>query len=392
MNKNKDAAKQYLEARKAIRGGKDPMAFLSLGKLYAQGIGTTENHVLANYFYEKALYMGSKEAERFISHEYDTGMRDIATEFIRAVNRTESVDDIPAAKMDRFWKQIEKERIKKNYGILSRLRDNLHVFYPDYDREQAFDDILNNRDTVNADICFAISNNDNYTDVDVDLVESLLSQLFAPITQDTDLYQRIIDSDNGDLLNSNVGEILQCLVNFTHAYNNICKKYKVVKKEINSITATDMFPYLNVPLMSLLRRQAFRCVLSIKDLGPYMNNYLEHLDSDDYLLNICETVHDEDIQLLLISYIELNIDLNIQQTDYLSLLRSFWNHDLDVLANHLNEFAKKLTDSDIEHQLPEFTLETTKNGNYERNYEMVCKQSGHSRKESYTRSNLRSDC
>ena len=134
MNKNKDAAKQYLEARKAIRGGKDPMAFLSLGKLYAQGIGTTENHVLANYFYEKALYMGSKEAERFISHEYDTGMRDIATEFIRAVNRTESVDDIPAAKMDRFWKQIEKERIKKNYGILSRLRDNLHVFYPDYDR------------------------------------------------------------------------------------------------------------------------------------------------------------------------------------------------------------------------------------------------------------------
>ena len=70
MNKNKDAAKQYLEARKAIRGGKDPMAFLSLGKLYAQGIGTTENHVLANYFYEKALYMGSKEAERFISYRY----------------------------------------------------------------------------------------------------------------------------------------------------------------------------------------------------------------------------------------------------------------------------------------------------------------------------------
>ena len=127
------------------------------------------------------------------------------------------------------------------------------------------------------------------------------------------------------------------------------------KKEITPVSAHDLFPYLNVPLMSLLRRQAFRCVLSIKDLGPYMNNYLEHLDSDDYLLNICETVHDEDIQLLLISYIELNIDLNIQQTDYLSSLRSFWTHDLDVLANYLNEFAKKLTDSDIEHQLPEFT-------------------------------------
>lgn len=355
MNNNKDAAKQYLEARKAIRGGKDPMAFLSLGKLYAQGIGTTENHVLANYFYEKALYMGSKEAERFISHEYDTGMRDIATEFIRAVNRTESVDDIPAAKMDRFWKQIEKERIKKNYGILSRLRDNLHVFYPDYNHKKAFDDILNYRDTRNADICFALSTIDNYSDVDVEPMESLLSQLYAPITQDKDLYQRSIDSDIGDLLDSNIGEIVQVLFNFTQAYENICKKYEVDKKEINSLTETDLFPYVNVPLMSLLRRQAFRCVLSIKDLGPYMDAYLEHLDNNHYLLNICETIRDKDTQMLLISYIELNLDINEQTASYLSLLRSFRNHDLDALAKHLNEFVKRLTDADIEHQLPEFT-------------------------------------
>ena len=86
-----------------------------------------------------------------------------------------------------------------------------------------------------------------------------------------------------------------------------------------------------------------------------MNNYLEHLDSDDYLLNICETIHDEDIQLFLISYIELHLDINNQQAEYLSLLRSFRNHELDALAQHLNMFVKKLTDSDIEHQLPEFT-------------------------------------
>lgn len=358
MNKDKDAAKQYLEARKAIRGGKDPQAFLNLGSLYAQGIGTSENHVLASYFYEKALIMGSKEAESYIRHEYDTGMRNIATEFIHAVNMADSIDDIPSAKMDRFRKQIEIERTKKNYGILSRLRDDLHLFYPDYDHKKAFDDILNNRNTVNADICYALSTIDNFMDINTDLIESMLSQLYVPITQDTVLFQRIVDSGNLDLLDSNVREIIQCLVNFTHSYDMICKKYEVEKKDINSITATDMFPYLNVPLMSLLRRQAFRCVLSIKDLGPYMNNYLEHLDSDDYLLNICETIHDEDIQLFLISYIELHLDINNQQAEYLSLLQSFRNHDMDALANHLNEFAKKLTDSDIEHQLPEFTLET----------------------------------
>ena len=355
MNKNKEAAKQYLDARKAIRDAKDPMAFLNLGKLYAQGIGTTENHVLANYFYEKALNMGCKEAESLISKEYDSGMRDIATEFIHAVKMTDSIDDIPLAKMIRFRKQIEREMLKKNYGTLSRLRDDLHLLNPYYDQEKAFDDILNNRDTINADICFALSTVDNYSDVDVEPTESLLSQLFAPITQDTNLYQRIIDSENGDLLDSNIREILQTLVNFTHAYDNICNNYEVEKKEINSITATDMFPYLNVPLMSLLRRQAFRCVLSIRDLGLYMNSYLEHLDNDGYLLDICGTIIDEDIQMLLISYVELNIDINAQQADYLSLLRSFRNHNLDALAKHLNQFTKKLTDFDIEHQLPEFT-------------------------------------
>ena len=358
MNKNKDAAKQYLEARKAIRGGKDPKAFLNLGSLYAQGIGTSENHTLAYYFYEKALNMGCQEAEKYLSHEYDTGMRDIVKDFIHAVNMTDSIDDIPPAKMARFKRQMEKERIKKNYGILSRLRDDLHIFYPDYNHEKAFDDILNDRDTINADICYALSTIDNYSDVDVDTAESLLSQLYVPITQDTDLFQRILDSENGDLLDSNVGEILQCLVNFTHSYDMICKKYEVEKKDINSITAIDMFPYLNVPLMSLLRRQAFRCILSIKDIGHYMDEFLDHLDNDEHLLNICETVHDEDIQLLLISYIELNIDINNQQAEYLSLLHSFRNHDMDALAQRLNIFVKKLTDANMEHQLPEFTPDT----------------------------------
>ena len=35
----------YDTAIKAIRGGKDPMAFLYLGILYAQGIGTEQNDI-----------------------------------------------------------------------------------------------------------------------------------------------------------------------------------------------------------------------------------------------------------------------------------------------------------------------------------------------------------
>ena len=66
MITEKDAARQYHEARKAIRTATNPMAFVHLGQLYAQGIGTRENHVLANYFYDKALAMLNKLKSTYV--------------------------------------------------------------------------------------------------------------------------------------------------------------------------------------------------------------------------------------------------------------------------------------------------------------------------------------
>ena len=63
----------YDEARKAIRGGNDSMAFLRLGVIYANGIGITQNHILACYFFRKALDLGCQEAEEYLNMEYESG-------------------------------------------------------------------------------------------------------------------------------------------------------------------------------------------------------------------------------------------------------------------------------------------------------------------------------
>ena len=68
----------YDEARKAIRGGNDPMAFLHLGVIYANGIGITQNHILACYFFRKALDLGCQEAEEYLNMEYESGIKDFA--------------------------------------------------------------------------------------------------------------------------------------------------------------------------------------------------------------------------------------------------------------------------------------------------------------------------
>ena len=112
MNTEIDAIRQYLEARKAVRNATNPKAFLRLGKLYAQGIGTKENHVLSNYFYEKALAMGCKEAESLIDHEYDTGQRSIVRDIVTAM---ENIEAVAPYKIERLKSRLEKERpLKKN--------------------------------------------------------------------------------------------------------------------------------------------------------------------------------------------------------------------------------------------------------------------------------------
>ena len=81
----------YYHVRIAVRDSKDPQAYLRLGTLYAKGIGTRENHVLANYFYEKALAMGCLKAESYIEQEYESGARDIVEDAKRILSVPDAI-------------------------------------------------------------------------------------------------------------------------------------------------------------------------------------------------------------------------------------------------------------------------------------------------------------
>lgn len=345
----------YDYIRKAIRHKKIPIAILRLGITYAQGIGTTENHVLANYFYEMALGMGCQEAERLIKQEFESGERDI----ISAIERALGHNAIPSPqRMDRYKEWIDGERRKKNYGYLAKIREYLPIFYPDYNEEKAFEDILNNRDTIDADICYSLSTSDNLSEFNLDILESMLRQLFLPITEDEDLLNGILETGNINLLQKEDVELLQCIVNLTSSYDNLCEKHNIEKKELADINPLEMYPYINVTLLGHLRKQAFRCLLSLRGIDTeLMDRYLRNLLSDEDLLHICEVPKDQDLQLFLISFVELNIDIDILEVNYQSLLHLYKDHNLNCLANLLNDFVSRLNDAGIEHKLPEFTTE-----------------------------------
>lgn len=60
--------------------------------------------------------------------------------------------------------RVEMERKAKNYGFLSIFAKQLPTFYPGYSQKRAIDDMLNGRDTVDADILFATCTTDNHSE------------------------------------------------------------------------------------------------------------------------------------------------------------------------------------------------------------------------------------
>lgn len=342
----------YDEARKAIRGGKDSKAFLHLGILYEQGIGTTQNHILAHYFIKKAFDMGCKEAEEYLKMAYESGKGDFAADIESYFDNDGFASQETIAKVRA---KVEVERKAKHYGYLSKIREHLALIYPEYNREKAIEDILYGRDSIDADILYSTSTSDNKSEIFLAQQDRLLHQLYAQVESDDDMWEYI----NTDALGNDERELAQCIVNLTSSYEKTCKKYKIEQKELYTLDSMELYPYIKVQTLSTLRRQGFRCILSVKDIEPIINDeFLEELDDDQELLNVIEKIKDQDLQLFLISFVELNIDIDTLQTTSLNLLHSYRNNDLAPLADHVNAFVERLDKAEIKNNIPIYTIDT----------------------------------
>lgn len=343
----------FVYIRKAVRHQRIPYALLRLGVMFSMGIGTIENHTLAFSYFIKSYRMGCEEALSFIDHEYDSGKRNIIFDFNHAMTHS-GEDDL--GYLDICNRQVERDRLKKNYGVLSHLRNHLPFLYPTYSQEDGIDDILHDHDTINADICYALSTTNNVSEYNIDILDSFLQQLFTPIMQNEQLIQDILDYEDPDIiLGKDDREILQAIVNYTHSYDKICKKYGIGEKEVAAVDSLSFLPYIKPSLIAILRRQMFRCILTLKEIEPQINTFLLHLDDNEQMLLIAEKIKDQNIQLLLISFVEYNLDTDKLLYSYHSLFRAYQKHQLDILAYQLSIFVNRLSDTDIGNLPLEFT-------------------------------------
>jgi hypothetical protein len=312
---------KYDEARKAAVKGNDPMAYLRLGIIYFYGNHTERNIALARYFIGKAVAMSSGKPEQ--------------TALIR--------------------KYLQEECNRGNYGLLSVTNKYLSKLYPSYRRKKAIDDFLADKDTFAAKTLYSQCTSDNTAEVLVSQQESLLRQLYSEIIAD-DNFRRTIPTD---ALDYDTEELTLCLNHFTNSYKKICAKYPIDKQDLLHLEAINLFPYISTTTLYQLRRQAFKCLLSIRHLEPVITKkYLTHLDDDKYLLDICPNVLDFEIAYLLISFVELNVDIETIELSYLRLLRSYQNNNIEPLISHINGFIGRLNNAGVSHPFHLYSKET----------------------------------
>ena len=342
----------YDEARIAIKDGKDAKAFFNLGLLYAKGIGVRQNNILAQYFLKKAVDLGCEEAKAYEGVIYETGEIDFPAQIKRMLGNAEEASPETIAALR---KRIEIERKAKNYGYLSVLREQLPTFYPEYNKEKAIDDILNGRDTLDADIFFATSTNDNRSEVYVEKQDRLLQQLYAPVEAQNVSWDEMDD----DILEVEAAELLECMRNITVAYKAICLQFDIMEQDFLTPESLKTLPCIKVSDLLLLRYQGLRCLLSIKDVDPIIcDKFLDNLYKDDELLNICELVKEQNLQMFLISFVELNIDIESIEIVSWRLFRDYRMNHLENLADHINVFVTRLKGLGLDLNLPVYTKET----------------------------------
>lgn len=342
----------YEEARIAVRERKDASSFFNLGLLYAKGIGVRKNNVLANYFCKKAVSLGCEEAKAYEGIMYESGEIDFPEQIKCMLGNAETAFPETIAELK---KKIEVERKAKNYGYLSRLRDQLPTFYPEYNKEKAMDDILSCRDTLDADIFFATSTGDNRSEVYVEKQDRLLQQLYAPVEE------QIVfgEETNPDFLDETVRDFVACLKNLKEAYHTICQHFNIKEQDFSTPESLRILPYMKVSDLLRLRYQGLRCLLSIKDVDPIIcDKFLDNLYKDDELLNICELIKEQNLQLFLISFVELNIDIESIEIVSWRLYRAYKRNYLEPLVEHLNAFAERMKSLEVELNLPVYTTET----------------------------------
>lgn len=242
-------------------------------------------------------------------------------------------------------------------GYLRKRREHFDVLFPGYAPEKIENgDLSNERDFKLFYAAHTEFKSDNI------VTDFALSDIFKPFYE-VKLRNAIIASGNAKVVN--VGDFAQALVNFIDAYNNLCEKNPNIQKEhIDKFGFEMLVPVASPVQMQDYGMQAMKALISVRSLfGDKWLDILESYNNHERLLDIAEVMDfNQDLQLLLIEYVEIQIELD-EFFQYIEKVQTmYFDNNRQGIADELNAYVNRLKENSISNNLPYFTIENLPNG------------------------------
>lgn len=243
-------------------------------------------------------------------------------------------------------------------GYLRKRKEHFDILFPDYLPERILNgDFSNERDFKLFYAEKTIHKGDNI------ITDLALKDIFKPMSNDIS-YGEIISKENKVVVNA--GDFVTAIRDLTSSYNAVCKDNpQIVKEHIDEFKFEMLVPVCSPEQMQRFGMQALKALISVRSLfEEQWDNILSNYDNLDKMLDVAEVTKDQNLQLFLIEYVELQIELD-SHFEYAERLQTMYlDNNKQGIADELNAYVDRLNNESIEHNLPYFTTENLPAGSY----------------------------
>lgn len=222
-------------------------------------------------------------------------------------------------------------------SFLRGIGDSLNILYPNYDEMSIFKD-YEHAGKVERWLFYS-KYYANDVEKDIDLQDDFLERLHCLFTFDESLLQ-----DNS-MYDSDVNELIQAIVNYQSSYRAVCKKEKITPNEYHLPKAEYQFPYMPSSVCARISHDTFCLFLTLQQAMPDIYEpMLPLLRDDSAMLDYIETIKDLNLQLFLISFVEIKIDIETIMLNNYSLYNNYKDNKKEPIIEYLNKIIKKYGD------------------------------------------------
>lgn len=241
-------------------------------------------------------------------------------------------------------------------GYLRCRKEHFDILFPDYNPDRILNgDFTNERDFL----LFYAEHTDHTADLSVSNLG--IDDMFAILRNDKS-YSAVVQSQNGYIVNS--GNLHKCISNYIYAYTNLCNENPKLKKvELQPFDFDMMAPIAMPEQMQTYSLQFLKALISVKSIfGDKWDKVLDNILNLDALLDVAETLSDEeDLQLLLIEYVEFALEFEKYLVFAQRLLLIYLDNNKQGYADELNAYVRRMEENHIAHSLPHFTADNVPN-------------------------------